>query len=254
MTGMLEGKVTLITGAAGGIGRATSLLSAEEGAKLIVSDVVEEGVQETAELVKKAGGEVIAITADLTKGGDITAMIEKAVATYGRLDSAFNNAGVTGGQVGQGGRFTADWDEDAFDRIVSINLKGTWLCMKAEIQQMMKQGSGSIVNTASLAGITGFPTTTGYAASKHAIIGMTKTAALEYAPDIRINALCPGYVDTNMLKDTMSRRGEMILQQIPFKRLADPKEMAEMVVWLMSDRSSYASGYAYSVDGGYMAG
>lgn len=254
MAGMLDGKIALITGAAGGIGRAASLLFAAEGARLVLSDVQADGVEETARQVTKAGGEATPVVADLMNGEDVTAMVGKAVDTYGRLDCAFNNAGVTGGQVGQGGRFTADWDEDAFDRIVGINLKGTWLCMKAEIKQMVAQGGGSIVNTSSLAGLSGFMTTTGYAASKHGIIGMTKTAALEYAPDIRVNALCPGYVDTAMLTDTMSRRGQAILEQIPFKRLADPKEMAEMVCWLLSDRSSYASGYAYAVDGAYLAG
>jgi NAD(P)-dependent dehydrogenase (short-subunit alcohol dehydrogenase family) len=205
-------------------------------------------------MVQDAGGEAISIGADLTRPEAVQAMVDKVVATYGRLDGAFNNAGVTGGQIDQGGRFTADWDEEAFDKIVGINAKGVWLCMRAEIRQMLTQGSGAIVNTASLAGVTGFITTAGYSASKHAVVGMTKTAALEYAPTIRVNALCPGYVDTDMLKDTMSRRGEMILGKIPFNRLAKPSEMAEMVCWLLSDRASYATGAAFTVDGGFMAG
>lgn len=254
MTGMLDGQSVLITGAAGGIGRASALLFAQEGARLTVSDVNAEGAEATAAMVRDTGGEAIAVAADLASGDAVDAMVKAAVAAYGRLDGAFNNAGVTGGQIGQGGRFSADWDEEAFDRIMRVNAKGTWLCMRAEIRQMQAQGGGAIVNTASLAGLTGFATTAGYAASKHAIVGMTKTAALEYAPRIRINALCPGYVDTDMLKDSMARRGEQILARIPFKRLADPREMAEMVCWLLSPRASYATGYAYSVDGGYMAG
>ena len=254
MPGMLEGKAVLVTGAAGGIGRQSALLFAREGARVAAADVRAEGVAETVELIRRDGGEAVAVTADLTQGAEVEAMVKTAIDAFGRLDGAFNNAGITGGQVGQGGRFTADWDEEAFDRIVRVNLKGTWLCMRAELRQMVAQGAGSIVNTASLAGITGFITTTGYAASKHGVVGMTRTAALEYAPTVRLNALCPGYVDTDMLKDTMSRRGEQIRAQIPFKRLARPEEMAEIVCWLLSDRASYATGETFAIDGGFMAG
>ena len=254
MTGMLTGKTALITGAAGGIGRQASLLFAREGARVVVADVNQAGIDETASLVAEQGGTAIAVTADLTRGADITRMVRTAVDEFGSLDCAFNNAGITGGQIGQGGRSTADWDEDAFDRIIQVNLKGTWLCLREELRQMASQGGGSIVNTASLAGVTGFPTTVGYAASKHAVIGMTKTAALEYAPRIRVNGLCPGYVNTDLMADSMSRRGEQIVSRIPFQRLADPLEIAEMACWLLSDRASYASGYAYAVDGGYLAG
>ena len=254
MAGMLDGKSTLVTGAAGGMGRAAALLFAREGARVTVADVKEAQVVETAELITAEGGEAIAIVADMTDRVQVDAMIIRVVDAFGKLDGAFNNAGITGGQVGQGGRFTADWDEDAWDRIVGINAKGVWNCMQAEIRQMRAQGGGAIVNTASLAGITGFITTSGYSASKHAVVGMTKTAALEYAPDIRVNVLCPGYVDTDLLSDTMSRRGEQILEKIPFKRLARPTELAEMACWLLSDRASYATGATFVVDGGYMAG
>ncbi len=254
MAGMLEGKVVLVTGAGGGIGRASAHLFAREGARVALSDINAEELERTAELARVDGGEVLTFQADLAIGAEIDAMIGAVVKSYGRLDCAFNNAGITGGQVGQGGRDTVEWDEEAFDRIIQINLKGTWLCMRAEIRQMLRQGGGTILNTASLAGIAGFITTTGYAASKHAIVGMTKTAALEFAPSIRVNALCPGFVDTDMLKDTMARRGEMILGQIPFKRLADPGEMAEFACWALSDRASYASGQAFAIDGAYMAG
>lgn len=254
MPGMLEGKSILITGAGGGVGRATAILSAREGAKVAVADVNGDGAAETLALVKDAGSDGIALTADVTVKAEVEAMIADATAALGRIDGAFNNAGITGGQVGQGGRFTADWDEDAWDKIVSVNAKGVWNCMQAELRLMKAQGHGAICNTASLAGLTGFITQTGYAASKHAIVGMTKTAAIEYAPTVRVNVLCPGYVDTQMLTDAMSRRGPHILDKIPFKRLADPAEMAEMVCWLLSDRASYATGASFVVDGGYMAG
>jgi NAD(P)-dependent dehydrogenase (short-subunit alcohol dehydrogenase family) len=254
MAGMLEGKCTLVTGAAGGIGRASALLFAEEGAKVAVVDVNPVGAEATVAMIHAAGGQAVAIVADITQRLAVQAMVQSVVDRFGRLDCAFNNAGITGGQVGQGGRYTADWDEEAFDRIIAVNLKGTWNCLTAEIRQMSAQGAGSILNTASLAGIAGFITTTGYAASKHGVVGMTRTAALEYAPKIRVNALCPGYVDTDLLKDTMSRRGEMILGQIPFKRLASPRELAEMACWVLSDRASYATGQAFTVDGGFMAG
>lgn len=254
MSRMLEGKVVLVTGAAGGIGREAALLFAREGARVVAADVNTAGLAETVAMIEAEERVAVAVAADLISGDEIKAMVETAVERFGRLDGAFNNGGVTGGQLGQGGKFTADWDEAAFDRIIQVNLKGTWLCMKAEIVQMLAQGSGAIVNTASLAGLAGFPTTAGYAASKHAIVGMTKTAALEYAPNIRVNALCPGFVDTQMLKDTMSRRGGQILASIPFKRLAEPRELAEMACWLLSERARYATGAAFTVDGGYMAG
>lgn len=255
MVGMLEGKATLVTGASGGIGRAAALLFAREGARVAVADVKTEQAQETVSMIKAEGGEAILIHADVTDRRQVDEMIKKVVNAFGTLDGAFNNAGVTGGQVGQGGKFTAEWEEDAWDLVVSVNAKGVWNCMQAEIHQMLAQGGGgAIVNTASLAGITGFITTSGYSASKHAVIGMTKTAALEYAPDIRLNALCPGYVDTDLLSDSMSRRGEQILAKIPFKRLATPMELAEMACWLLSNRASYATGGTFVVDGGYMAG
>jgi NAD(P)-dependent dehydrogenase (short-subunit alcohol dehydrogenase family) len=254
MTRILEGKSVLVTGAAGGIGSAAASLFAREGARLIVADLDVDGISRLVETIRGENGIAVGIQADLTDRDAAKSMVRAAVDAFGRLDGAFNNGGVTGSQVGMGGRLLADWSEEAFDQIIAVNLRGTFLCMREQIRQMLTQESGAIVNTASLGGLTGVRTNSGYAASKHGILGLTRSAAIEYAPTIRINAICPGYIDTNMLKDTMSRRGEQILEKIPFGRLAEPTEIAEMALWLLSDRASYATGHAFTVDGGYMAG
>ena len=251
---MLEGKVALVTGAARGIGCGTALLFAREGARVVVADLSADGVNETAHLITKAGGEATAVVVDVSKSPDVSAMMTATLGTYGRLDCAFNNAGINGSLAGVRGKLTAEWPEEAFDRLIQVNLKGTWLCMRAELEQMVRQGAGSIVNAASLAGLTGFANTAGYAASKHGVVGLTKTAAIEYAEaNIRVNAVCPGYINTRMTEETMRRRGDAILAQVPFRRMGNPEEIAEMVVWLCSDRASYVSGAAYNVDGGWMA-
>jgi NAD(P)-dependent dehydrogenase (short-subunit alcohol dehydrogenase family) len=181
-------------------------------------------------------------------------MIRSVVAAYGRLDCAFNNAGIAGYQVDASGKRTADWSEAAFDRMIAVNLKGVWLCMKHELVQMQAQGGGAIVNTGSIAGLTGLPTSSAYVAAKHGVLGLTRTAAIEYAPDkIRVNAVCPGYIRTRMTDDVMRRRGEEIMALVPFRRMGEPEEIAEMVAWLCSDRASYVSGGCYNVDGGFMA-
>jgi NAD(P)-dependent dehydrogenase (short-subunit alcohol dehydrogenase family) len=190
----------------------------------------------------------------MSKDGDVRTMIEAAVATYGRLDCAFNNAGIAGWQVDAAGKKTAEWSEEAFDRMIAVNLKGVWLCMRHELPQMQAQGGGAIVNTGSIAGLVGLPTSSAYVAAKHGVIGLTKTAALEYADaNIRINAVCPGYIQTRMTGPAMQMRGEAILAQTPLKRMGNPEEIAEMVVWLCSERASYVTGAAYNVDGGWMA-
>ena len=181
-------------------------------------------------------------------------MVQAVVGTYGRLDCAFNNAGIAGWQVDAVGKKTAEWSEEAFDRMIAINLKGVWLCMRHELPQMQAQGRGAIVNTASIAGLAGLPTAAAYVAAKHGVVGLTKTAALEYAEaNIRVNAVCPGYIRTRMTEPGMQLRGEAILAQTPFKRLGSPEEIAEMVLWLCSERASFVSGAAYNVDGGWMA-
>src|SRR5258708_14563224 len=199
LAGMLEGKVALVTGAARGIGRGTALLFAREGDGAVVAGLSGDGVNETAHLITKAGGEATAVVVDVSKGPDVSAMMTATLGTYGRLDCAFNNAGINGSLAGVRGKLTAEWPEEAFDRLIQVNLKGTWLCMKAELQQMVQQqGSGSIVNTASLAGLTGFVSTAAYAASKHGVVALTKTAAIEYAPKVRVNCACPAWINTDM--------------------------------------------------------
>lgn len=254
MAGMLDGKTALITGAAGGIGRETALLFAAEGARLIISDARREGAEETVALIRKAGGEAHAVAADITDADQVNELVVASVRIYGGLDCAFNNAGINGTQAGAGGKLTAEWSEDAFDRVIDINVKGTWLCMRAEIEQMQRQGHGSIVNTASFVALTGYRAASGYVASKHAVMGLTKTAAIEYAPAIRINCICPGWTGTDMVRNAIATKGDAVLAGIPFGRLAAPREISEMVCWLSSDRASYATGATFTIDGGLMAG
>lgn len=254
MAGLLDGKSALITGGGGGIGRATALIFAREGARIAVADASEEAASQTVALVNAAGGQAISLGGDVTDSAQVQAMIASVVSAFGRIDCAFNNAGIAGYQVGASGKKTHEWSDDAFDRMIAVNLKGVWLCMKHQIPQMIAQGGGKIVNTGSIAGLIGLPTSSAYVASKHGVLGLTKTAALEYAADnIRVNAVCPGYIETKMTEDTMRRKGEQLMNQVPFGRMGKPEEIGEMVLWLCSDRSSYVSGACYNVDGGYMA-
>ncbi|HEX3884049.1 MAG TPA: glucose 1-dehydrogenase [Stellaceae bacterium] len=254
MAGMLDGKAALITGAGGGIGRAAALVFAREGARLAVADLSPEAVAETVALVNAAGGQATSFSGDVTDTAAVRAMVDGTVAAYGRIDCAFNNAGIAPYQVKASGKKTADWTEDSFDRMIAVNLKSVWLCMKEEIRHMLAQGGGAIVNTGSIAGLIGLQTSSAYVAAKHGVLGLTKTAALEYADTpIRVNAVCPGFIQTRMTEDTMRRRGDAIIAQIPQKRMGDPTEIAEMVAWLCSDRASYVTGACYNVDGGWMA-
>lgn len=253
MAEMLDGKVALVTGGARGIGRGTALLFAREGARVVVADLSSDGARETAELIAKAGGEARAVVVDISRAEDVAAMMAATLKAFGRLDCAFNNAGINPTLAGVRGKLTADWPEDAFDKLIQVNLKGTWLCMRAEIHQMVEQGSGSIVNTASLAGLTGFPNTAAYAASKHGVVGLTKTAAIEYAPNVRVNCVCPGWIDTEMTAETIARRGDELLARVPSRAFGKPNDVAEMVCWLSSERARFVVGGAFAVDGGYMA-
>ena len=252
MAGCLDGKVALITGAGSGIGRASALTCAREGAKVIVADIVVEGGEETVQLVKNAGGEASFIKVDVSNAAGVEAMISKVVETYGRIDCAHNNAGIEG-QVAP----TDEYSEEMFSRVIAINLTGVWLCMKYEIPHMLKQGSGAIVNTASGAGLVGVAGMSAYVASKHGVVGLTKTAALEYAKSgIRVNAVCPGIIQTPMIERIANEQpqlGEAFVAAEPIGRTGRPEEIAESVVWLCSDAASFVTGHAMSVDGGFVA-
>ena len=205
-------------------------------------------------MVNAVGGQALSLGGDVTDDATVQGLIRATLEAYGRLDCAFNNAGIAGYQVDAAGKRTAEWSEAAFDRMIGVNLKGVWLCMKHELLHMAAHGGGAIVNTGSIAGLVGLPTSSAYVAAKHGVLGLTKTAAIEYAADkIRVNAVCPGYIRTKMTEEVMSRRGEALMAMIPFHRMGTPEEIAEMVAWLCSDRASYVTGACYNVDGGYMA-
>jgi NAD(P)-dependent dehydrogenase (short-subunit alcohol dehydrogenase family) len=251
---MLEGKSVLITGGGGGIGRATALAFAREGASVAVADVVTAAAEQTVASINQAGGQAMSLTGDITSADVVRETVAKVVAAYRWLDCAFNNAGIAPQHVEARGMKTAEWSEESFDRMIAVNLKSVWLCMKYEIPQMQTQGGGSIVNTSSILGLVAFPNGLAYTAAKHAVIGLTKTAALEYAEErIRVNAVCPGFIKTPMTAETQRERAELISTRTPLGRFGEPEEIAEMVVWLCSDRASYVTGAAYAVDGGWTA-
>jgi NAD(P)-dependent dehydrogenase (short-subunit alcohol dehydrogenase family) len=252
MTGRFEDKVALVTGGASGIGRATALAFAREGAKVVIADVLVDGGEETMRMIKGAGGQAIFVKTDVSKATEVEALIKKAVEIYGRLDYAFNNAGIEGMMAP-----TADCTEENWDRTLSINLKGIWLCMKHEIPQMLKQGGGAIVNTASVAGLVGAQGLPAYCASKGGVVQLTRAAALEYAKvGIRVNAVCPGAIHTPMVERLLSVQPEMeaaLTAMQPVGRMGKPEEIAEAVIWLCSDAASFVTGLPMAVDGGMVA-
>jgi NAD(P)-dependent dehydrogenase (short-subunit alcohol dehydrogenase family) len=247
-----EGKVALVTGGGSGIGRATSLAFANEGAKVVIDDINVEGGEETLRLIKSTGGEAIFVKADVSKGAEVEAMVEKTIDTYGRLDCAFNNAGI-----GEPLKRVAKTTEDNWDRVMATNLKGVYLCMKYEVPHMLKQKKGAIVNTSSLAGLKGLSGQAAYVASKHGVVGLTKSAAIEYATlGIRINAICPGVIDTPLIAPNMKDRPHVekgYIDMEPIGRLGKPEEIASAVLWLCSDEASFVVGSVFSVDGGVVA-
>ena len=254
MAGILAGKTALVTGGASGIGRATALAMAREGARVAVSDLSEESAASTVALINQAGGQAIAIGGDVAKEADVQAMVARTVAAFGRLDCAFNNAGISPRNVGPTGQRTHEMSQASFDAMLAVNLTGVFLCMKHEIPHMLAQGGGSIVNTASIAGLIGLPSATNYVASKHGVVGITKTAAMEYAKDnIRVNCVNPGYIKTPMTDPTMAERYDTLMTKVPMNRLGTADEIAEAVVWMLSDRASFMTGASHIIDGGYYA-
>jgi NAD(P)-dependent dehydrogenase (short-subunit alcohol dehydrogenase family) len=253
MTSELQNKVALITGGTSGIGRDTAILFAKQGAKVVVTGRRETDGNQTIDLVKAAGGEGLFVKSDVSKSADVQSAIQRTVEKFGRLDLAFNNAGIEGKW-----KPLIEQTEEDWDTVIDINLKGTWLCLKLEIQQMLKQGSGgAIVNMSSVAGLMGAGGAGIYVASKHGVIGLTRTAALEYATKgIRVNAVCPAVIETAMADrafgdPAVSKR---ILAQHPIGRFGKPMEIAEAVLWLCSGKSSFMTGHYLVLDGGMLAG
>jgi NAD(P)-dependent dehydrogenase (short-subunit alcohol dehydrogenase family) len=247
--GSFAGKVAFVTGAANGIGRAAVQAFARGGADVVLADLSEEGIQETARLVEEAGGKALAVKCDVSRADDVRAALDKTTETFGRLDFAFNNAGVE-----QPVTPAADVTEEEWDRLIDIDLRGVFLCMKYEIPLMLRQGGGAIVNTGSGAAVKGIAGQAAYCAAKFGMIGLTKAAALDYAnSNIRVNAVCPGYVDTPMMQRFTGGTPEgrqKVIDNVPAGRPATPEEIAAAVVWLCSDAAAYVVWHAMVIDGG----
>lgn len=249
MNKRFEGKVAFVTGAGSGIGRAAALAFAREGANVVVADISDKGNQETARMVEELGARSLAVRCNVTQAGDIQAALDKTIDAFGRLDFAFNNAGIE-----YAIKPAADVDEEEWKRIIDIDLSGIFLCMKYEIPLILKQGGGAIVNTSSGAGVRGFKGGAAYCAAKHGIIGLTRAAALDYAAsNIRINAVCPGIINTPMMdrfSGGTSEGRQAVIAQEPVGRMGTPEEIGAAVIWLCSDAAAFVIGHALVVDGG----
>ena len=252
MTSM-EGKAALVTGAGAGIGRASALALAEAGASVCVSDIDVEGAAETAALIIDAGGKAISISCDVRRAAEVSAMVAAALEAYGRLDAAVNNAGI----AGSFDKRLHEADDAVFDEVLAVNLGGVWHCMKAELKVMLPRAGGSIVNIASVAGLIGAPKASAYTASKHGVVGLTRSAAVDYARlGIRVNAICPAYTDTAMVRSAIAgerRMADIMRRAIPMGRLGQASEIGAAVVWLCSEASSFVTGHALALDGGLAA-
>lgn len=243
-------KVALVTGGGSGIGRAAAEAFARDGARVVVADVATAAGEETAHLIENAGGKALFVRTDVSQNDQVEAMVAAAVSTFGRLDYAFNNAGI-----GSGGAAIVETAEEDWDRTIAINLKGVWLCLKHECRQMLAQGGGAIVNTSSMMGQVSGPGISAYSASKSGVLGLTRSVALDYARQgIRVNAVCPGSVWTGMTERPEARSAmEQIAAATPMGRLGVPGEIADAVVWLCSDQASFVTGQAFMLDGGFTA-
>ncbi len=249
--GRLQDKVVIVTGGGSGIGRATALAFAGEGAKVVAADVVVEGGEETVKMIRDGGGEAIFVKVDVSNADQVKAMVDKTMETYGRLDCAANNAGISPPPVS-----VSRCTEESWDQVIDINLKGVFLCMKFEMPRMLKGGGGAIVNTASMVGLIADGGHPAYAASKHGVVGLTKTVAIAYGKTgIRVNAVCPGVIRTPQSERAFTDNPELRAQSIgmaPMDRAAEPEEVARAIVWLCSSEASFITGHALAVDGGYV--
>ncbi len=253
--GWAKGKVAIVTGASAGIGRATALAFAREGASVLVADINVAGGEETVRLIREAGGTAEFMQVDVTNDEQVAAMVQKAVEFFGGVDYAFNNAGIEGALAP-----THEYPEEAWRRVIDINLTGVWRCMKHQIPEMLKRGGGAIVNCASILGLVGFANAPAYTAAKHGVVGLTKAAAQEYAElGLRVNAVCPGFIETPMVMERGVQLGKdkaayaQVAGLHPMNRLGKPEEIAEAVLWLCSPKASFVTGYALAVDGGYVS-
>lgn len=247
---LLAGKTVLVTGGGSGIGRATSIAAAREGATLIVADINSDAAEETAEEIRHAGGFADAAGLDISDAAAVEGLFNSLELERKRIDCAFNNAGINSAAAGANMKL-ADVSPEAWARMMNVNLTGTFLTLRAELRHMRAAGGGSIVNTASIAGLFGMANAGAYSVSKHGIVGLTRAAARDHAADaIRVNAVCPGFVDTGFLQNALAQAGPQLVASVPLGRVGQPADIAELVVWLLSDRAAYVTGAAYIVDGG----